>query len=405
MITIKDKRDCCGCWGCYSVCPKECISMEEDHEGFRYPIINDKECVDCGMCVKVCPVLSVEKEIGFLQKAYLIQHRDAIILKDSTSGGAYTAISQWVINQGGVVFGAAYDNNFAVVHCSVEKEEELGRFRNSKYSQSLIIDVFKQVKKKLEDGCLVCFSGTPCQVEGLYTYLMKKKYPNLLLIDLVCHAVPSPMVFRKYLKLKREEIGGKFISVLFRDKYYGYKYSTMSIYNVDKKKDYHKGVDTDVMMRSFFSDLSVRPSCTQCAFKKRYRVSDITIWDCFDVYKFSKEFDDDRGVTRALVHTDKGAEIIQEIKNYAKTLPIDVEKAVEGVKEMKHSVQYSPKRDHFFKDLNSMRADECFNKYFPITLRVRIERMIRLVMNRLGLYSQAKRFFKILFPRQAAIKR
>lgn len=405
MIIIGDKKDCCGCWGCYNVCPKRCISMKEDNEGFCYPIIDTTLCIECHLCEKVCPILNVEQEKCFPQKAYLIQHRDNAILRQSTSGGAFTAIGQWVIRQGGVVLGAAYDDNFVIRHCVVDNEEQLYKFRNSKYTQSLIEDNYRQVKSYLKEGRLVCFSGTPCQIEGLYMYLQKKKYPNLILVDLVCHAIPSPLVFRKYLALKKEKIGGQFTDVLFRDKYYGYKYSTMSLYNTERKKNYHEGVDTDVMLRAFFANMSVRPACYQCVFKKQYRVSDITIWDCFDVCKFSKEFNDDRGVTRALIHTDKGNDVIQGIQAYAKILLIDVEKAVNGVKEMKQSVPYNLEREHFFEDLNSMPTEKCFDKYFPKTIRSQIEKFSRLTMNRWGMYSFMKKIFMIMFPKKVAIKK
>ncbi|MFV0586044.1 Coenzyme F420 hydrogenase/dehydrogenase, beta subunit C-terminal domain [Bacteroides reticulotermitis] len=405
MITIKDKRECCGCSACASVCPKYCIIMSEDNEGFRYPIVDSAQCVDCGLCENVCPILNIEKESLFQQEAYLIQHKDGTILKQSTSGGAFTAISEWVIEQNGVIFGAAFkDNTFEVQHRFVENKEDLVLFRNSKYVQSCIADSYKLAQDFLRKGRWVCFSGTPCQIEGLVKFL-RREYATLLLVDVVCRAVPSPLVLKKYIDFQSAVSGGKFTGLFFREKYYGYKYSTLSLYNVIPKLDYRSGVESNYYLRSFFSGMAIRPSCAQCVFKKQYRVSDITLWDCFDVYRFSKELDDDRGVTRALVHTAKGVEIIQKIQEYAKVLPIDVEKAVEGVKELKFSVQCNPKRGSFFRDLNSMQTDECFNKYFPITMRSKIEKIIRLAMNRLGMYSFAKRAFKTLFPKMSSIKK
>lgn len=405
MITINNKVDCCGCWACENICAKKCISMQEDNEGFRYPVVDVSSCTECGLCEKVCPIINVKQETPVEQTAVLLQHRDPEVLKESTSGGAFTAIGEWVIAQGGVVFGAAFEKGtFTVKHQYVQTIEELAIYRNSKYVQSLIGDTYSQAKKFLREGRLVCFSGTPCQIEGLVSYL-RKPYENLLLVDVVCHSVPSPLVFRKYLNLQRDAIGGNFSKVYFREKKYGYKYSTLSLHNKEPKLNYFGGIDSDFYMRAFFSDISIRPSCTSCRFKKRYREADITIWDCFDVYKFSKEFDDDRGVTRCLIHSPLGKRAISELGDRAKIMTIDTEASIEGVKEMFHSVALNPKREGFFVDLNNLPERECFDKYFPITLRSRVEKFIRMTMNRLGLYAIAKRAFKVLFPKQAAIKK
>lgn len=405
MITINEKTDCCGCWACYNICPKNCISMEEDSEGFRYPKVDTANCIECGLCEKVCPIINVKEESPVEQSAVLLQHKDSEVLKESTSGGAFTAIGEWVINKGGVVFGAAFEKGtFTVKHQYVETIADLAIYRNSKYVQSLIGDTYSQAKKFLQEGRLVCFSGTPCQIEGLVAYL-RKDYENLLLIDVVCRAVPSPLLLRKYLNFKEQTNTGKFTKLYFREKYYGYKYSTFSLYNTDKKLNIHSGIESNYYLRAFFSGMAVRPSCTDCKFKKRYRESDITIWDCFDVYKFSKEFDDDRGVTRCLIQSPLGRQVIDEIGDRAKCMFIDTSAALEGVREMFHSVSLNPKREEFFNDLNSMSEQECFNKYFPITLRSRVEKFIRKTMNRLGLYAVAKRVFKALFPKLAAIKK
>lgn len=405
MITIKEKKDCCGCWACANICPKQCITMEEDNEGFRYPVVDSGQCIGCDLCVKVCPVINVENEIEFQQKAYLIQHKDQAILKQSTSGGAFSAIGEWTIDKGGVVFGAAFKpNSFVVQHCYVETKEDLKFFRNSKYVQSCITESYKTAKEILKQGRWVCFSGTPCQIEGLVRFL-RKKYDKLILVDVVCRAVPSPLVLRKYLEFQSSVTGGTLKELYFREKYYGYKYSTLSLYNSNPNLNYHSGIESDYYLRAFFSGMAVRPSCTQCVFKKRYRVSDITIWDCFDAYKFTKELDNDKGVTRVLVHTDKGNEIVETMQEYAKILTIDVEKAVDGVKEMKFSVHCNSRRELFFADLNSMATDKCFTKYFPITIRSKIEKFVRLLMIKLGIYSYMKRIFKVLFPRIATVKK
>lgn len=395
MITIKDKIDCCGCWGCYNTCPKHCITMVEDNEGFRYPHVNTELCIHCGLCEKVCPIINVKPEIkNPKQKACIVQNKDELILHESTSGGAFTAIAKWILDKGGVVFGAAYDNNFEVKHRYVEQYDDLRLFRNSKYVQSLIGDTYKQAKDFLRKGRYVCFSGTPCQLEGLMSYL-RKPYDKLVTIDVVCRACPSPLVLRKYLQMQEKEKHIHLKDLKFRDKYHGYKYSAMSLYDADSK-DYHQGIDTDFYLRSFFGGVNFRPSCSYCVFRKRYRNTDFTLWDCFDVDKFSKDLDNDKGVTRILIHTSKAASILNDITDSLKIEYIDSDKAVKGVKEMRESVTVNPKREAFFKDLNTMEAKDCFNKYFPITLRHRVEKQVRLWSNRLGIYKQMKKLFKIL---------
>lgn len=394
MIEIKDKRTCCGCSACASVCPKKCITMKEDVEGFLYPETDKETCIECGLCEKVCPVMEVAPETPKSQKAFIMQHKDGTVLRESTSGGAFTAIGKQVIEKGGVVFGAGFNKDFEVVHQYVERTEDLKVFRNSKYVQSRIGDSYLQAKKFLETDRYVCFSGTPCQIEGLLSFL-HKPYERLITVDVVCRACPSPLVLRKYLEMQKSKLGINLTDIKFRDKYHGYKYSVMSLHG-DHSKDYHQGIDTDYYLRSFFTGVNIRPSCTQCAFRKKYRNSDMTIWDCFDVYKYSKELDNDKGVTRLLTHTPKGESIAESLREDMHILEISPDKAVEGVKEMYHSVSFHPQREAFFADLNRLSPEACFKKYFPITLRHRIEKLVRLGCNKLGIYAIMKRVFKAI---------
>lgn len=224
MIDIKDKKNCCGCWACKNVCPVQCITMTEDEEGFRYPQVNSDSCIDCHLCEKVCPIKNVKPEEEKPQKGYLLQNKDAKVLAESTSGGAYTAIAKYVLKQGGVVFGAALNENNEARHILIESKNKLWKFRNSKYVQSLIGDTYQQAKEFLKQGRLVCFSGTPCQMEGLVSYL-RKPYDNLIIVDVVCRAVPSPKVRRKYIEYQSLTYGEDLKNLKFRDKkFYGYKY-------------------------------------------------------------------------------------------------------------------------------------------------------------------------------------
>jgi len=393
MIDIKEKKNCCGCGGCMNVCPKHCITMKADNEGFLYPEIDKDACVNCGLCEKVCPVVNCKPDIPFEQTAYLVQNKDEVVRRESTSGGAFTTISEYVIKQGGVIFGAAYDDKFRVHHMYVEEKTELWRFRNSKYVQSNTEKTFSQAEKFLKEGRMVCYSGTPCQIEGLKRYL-RRKYENLITVDIVCHAVPSPLVWNKYVEMQQEQFGTGISNIIFRDKHYGYKYSTMTIKDKDGKEVYTYGIDTDPMLRAFFSNICDRPSCYDCKFKKRYRVSDFTLWDCYEVDKFDKNLDDDKGTTRVLVHSEKGREMLKKIESDITFAEVNPDDLTAQVKEMFYSVSSNEKRQQFFRDANTMNSKELFEKWFPETAKVRIERTARIFCYKTGIYNIAKKVAK-----------
>lgn len=433
-INITVKEDCCGCSACYNICPVNAIEMCEDNEGFKYPKVDEEKCIKCGKCLKVCKIKNPINEQELEQKGYILQHKDEKVLKESTSGGAFTAIGQYIIKNGGVVFGAAFDENFEVKHTYVEKEKDLEKFRNSKYVQSDASESYKKVKEFLDKGRLTCFSGTPCQVEGLKSYLnlSGKDYATsdkLCLVDIICRSVPSHRVMEVYkgVNLTSNE---KIRNLKFRDKSpYGYDYSQMSM--TTNKKKIHNGVESDIFLRAFFHDLSVRPSCYSCKFKKRYRESDITMWDCFNVYDFDKEFDNNKGATRIITHSKKGEEIIENVKKsgIAKVKEFNPDRLVKGSKELVKSTKYNSNRKEFFEDLNNMidwkNAEEVFkennkdsnefnnsnfekfhdecleftNKWFKDTAKVKAERVIRHSTEKLGIYSKVKKTAKKVLKR------
>ena len=401
MIHIEDKKECCGCWACYNACPKHCIGMKEDEEGFRYPVVDASLCIDCGLCEKVCPVIHADKaDTPHAQQGFLAQHKNEDIRKESTSGGAFTAIASWIIRQGGIVYGAGYrKGTFIVEHQGVETEKDLSVFRNSKYVQSNVMNTFKEALGHLKAGRWVCFSGTPCQIEGFRSFLRGREYEKLVCVDLVCRGIPSPRILTRYIEAQQALIGGEFTNVLFRDKHYGYHYSSFSIYNKEKGKDYHKGVDSNAYLRAFFNNLSDRPSCYDCRFKKRYRRSDLTLWDCFPIEKFTKQMDG-KGTTRVLVQSEKGEMIMNATGSELRTVRVEPDKLVSDVREMFHSVPMNSQRGQFFKDCNVLPPADFFRKWFPITWKVRLNAFVRLTCHRLGVYTFAKRMFMLVYTRK-----
>ena len=389
FVKIEEKDLCCGCTACYSVCPKNAIKMVRDNEGFLYPEVDKEKCVNCGMCKKVCPILNKAKLNEFKPRAYLFQNSNEEIRKDSTSGGIFTAIGEFTIKNNGIVYGAFFDDNFVVNHISVESTDELSKFRKSKYVQSNQNNCFKEIKQYLDNGKLVCYSGTPCQVGGLRAYL-RKDYENLILVDIMCHSVPSPLVFEKYKRyILKKMNANKILNINFRDKNkYGYKYSMMTIET--DNGIYSQGIDTDPYLRAFFSDVSVRPSCYNCHFKTMKRVSDLTIWDCFNINEIDKSFDDDKGTTRVLVQSEKGQKLLENLDN-VRLKELDINIATKKVKEMTNSVNYNSKRKEFFENIN---ADNVFEKYYPTNFKTKINSFVRKTLAVTGVYSSVKSFAK-----------
>lgn len=275
-------------------------------------------------------------------------------------------------------------------HIFIEKEEDLKLFRNSKYVQSKVGDSYKKAKEFLEQDRWVCFSGTPCQIEGLINFL-GKKYEKLITVDVVCRAVPSPLILSKYLEFQKEMHKENATNVRFRDKYYGYQYSTLNINGKNKKWNYHRGVESDPWLRAFFSNICNRPSCYECQFKKRDRVSDFTIWDCFRVWKFTKEIDVNKGATKVLVHTEKGKMVFDDICSTIKYVEVDADELTKDAKEMIKSVPRNPNRENFFKDANLMNGNELFEKYFPINLKLNIKYYFRVFAIKTGIYKTLKK--------------
>ena len=393
-VEINNKKLCCGCTACKNICPKNAITMVSDEEGFLYPKVDEKKCIKCGLCKKVCPITNSQKKNAFEQKTYLFQNKKENIRSDSSSGGFFTALGEYVIENNGIVFGASFDDNFIVKHTKCDNVNDLQKFRKSKYVQSDLTNVFEDVKNYLNENKLVCFSGTPCQVEGIKAYL-RKDYDNLILVDIMCHSVPSPLFFEKYKdyvlkKLKADKI----LEINFRDKSkYGYKYPFMTVKT--NNGTYSEAIDTDPYLRAFFGDYSVRPSCYFCHFKTQKRVSDFTIWDCFNVNEIDKTFDDDKGTTRVIVQSQKGQKIIDKLNNVKmKEIPVDL--AVNNVKEMTNSVRYNVNREDFFAHIND---ENLIDEYFPINFKTKINSFIRKFLSNIGLYSKVKSFAKIILNR------
>lgn len=224
MIEIKDKAKCSGCHSCMNICPKNCIEMKVDNEGFWYPEVDKEKCIECGLCEKRCPILN-DMSVVNDPKAYACYNKDDRIREESSSGGIFTLLASYIIDNGGIVYGAAFNQNFEVEHIEVTNKEDLSKLRGSKYVQSKLGDTYSKIKEHLNQDKLVYFSGTPCQIDGLLCFL-NKRYDNLICQDIVCHGVPSLKVWKHYLKkfdLEKNAI------ISFRDKSTGWDSYSFSI--------------------------------------------------------------------------------------------------------------------------------------------------------------------------------
>lgn len=386
MPNLVEWNNCCGCGACANKCPKGAISMKPNKEGFLHPDIDSNLCVECGACEKACPGLAPAKTAGNNPQAFIVRHKSDAIRYQSTSGGAFTAIAEEIINRGGVVFGAAMTDELSVKHVCVNTIEDLARFRNSKYVQSEIGNCYKEAKDRLVSGQWVCFSGTPCQINGLYKYL-GKDYDTLIAVDVVCKSVPSPLVFKKYIEYKKG-IEGSITDVVFRDKKRGFLYCTMAHYasHEDRQlsKDvYRRGSESDEWLRLFLSGKISRRSCMNCPYQTMDKIGDITlgdIWETGDI-----DFDDNKGTTMLHVWTSKGMSILDGIKSniifkeYSRGLGRGMNR-----KSSQHLYEY---RETLFYDVNCMSVNDFFEKYVPYGFSPKIKNKARYLLWRVGLQT------------------
>ena len=353
---------CCGCAACQQRCPRECIAMLADGEGFLYPSLDVDKCVGCGLCEKSCPSLTPNEERN-PEATYAVINLDDNIRLKSSSGGVFTLLAEACITNGGVVFAARFDDSWKVVHDKVDNLDYLKFFRGSKYSQSCIGDSYKLTRSLLDEGRSVMFVGTPCQIAGINRYLDKPS-ERLLTVDFVCHGVPSPAVWNWYVKqqsyrmthdswLQRLRYWLHPVSPIrqieFRNKEAGWKQYKTFIQSKDMARlDLNQFHFENAYMRAFLTDLDLRPSCHECRFKSGRSHSDMTIADFWNVHKVVDGFDDDKGTSLVMVNTRKGAEAFKKLS--CRYQQVDFHEAIQYNPAWSKAFPANSRRAEFFRD-------------------------------------------------------
>ena len=403
MISILHKKDCCGCSACVQRCPKQCITLIEDEEGFHYPKINPASCIDCGLCERVCPVIH-QSELRTPQNVYAAINPNEAVRYASSSGGLFIPLAEQIIEAGGVVFGVKWNHHFEAVHAYTETKEGLVAFQGSKYLQSRVGQTFRQAEQFLKQGRQVLYSGTPCQIAALKLFL-RKPYDNLLTIDFVCHGVPSPGVFRWYLyeEIKKKvsidvrsneikdsalissiaqvdvlarEHGYLIKDLSFRDKRSGWRFHSF-VLTLQTLMYPHKLVtcsyrsNNNAYMCGFSADLYLRPSCHDCPAKSGKSGSDITLADYWGIEHILPDLDDNKGVSALIVNTEQGKQLLNSI---GVTLhETKLEDFTCYNRAYSHSFPQSPSRTQFFA-MKGKTFHQRIKKLYrlPLTYRIKL---------------------------------
>lgn len=341
MIDIKNKSQCCGCGSCKQICPVAAIEMQKDEEGFQYPIVNEKICVNCGKCERICPELNPRK-LSEKSKVFAAYRKDFNLRLKSQSGGVFSLIAEQIISEGGIVFGAGFDQNWCVKHKGIDKLECIESLRGSKYTQSNLEETYKEAEQNLKLGRKVLFSGTPCQVQGLKSYL-QQDYEGLFTIDLICHGVSSPDVWNQYLK---EYLVDKQLQrYCQKDK----RRNNAITFILKDGTEIVETSEENVYMRGFYKDLFQRPSCHKCGFKGVERCSDITLGDFWGIENYLPEFGDKYGISAVIIHNSKGKKLYQKIGNDLVSRKCETKWLENGNPCLLTSIPENEKRKKFFE--------------------------------------------------------
>jgi len=388
MDAMRNTNLCTGCAACSNICPQKCITMIEDNEGFEYPVVNTRLCINCNKCVAVCPVMSgVSRDKLAIPKVYACKNKNETVRLKSSSGGVFSVVAEHVLGQNGIVFGAMFDNKFDVVHGFIDRKHDLDKLRRSKYVQSRIGVSYQEAERYLVSRKLVLFSGTPCQIAGLRTYL-GKEYENLITCEVICHGVPSRRVYREYLRFLEDKHNSKISDINFRAQDRGWdNFGTRIRFGNGVVYENINSVEP-LYMRGFLTGLYLRPSCYSCNFKHNNSIADFTLGDYWRIAHRYPYVHDGKGISLVVANTKIGEDVFRQIAVDMDYLETSFDHASECNQLLDSSPGMPYNRESFFRDLGSLEHDELMGKYCRITrlnywlTRLGFKPLIRRLLNR-----------------------
>lgn len=396
MIIIRKKENCCGCEACLNICPVKCISMEYDEEGFRYPKIDEKKCINCHQCEKICPIINnycSKNNMGY--KAYGATNKNEDILKNSTSGGVFFELGKLIIEKyKGIVFGVKFDGEKNAIFDYASDIGKLKEFMGSKYVQAKVEDTYRKVKEFLGNNRYVLFSGTPCQIAGLYSYLKGKSYDNLYTVDLVCEGVPSERLLNIFKKHYEDKYKSKITDIKFRNKRYGWKYLGFCLTFDNKKKVYIPRTEIGYL-NILYGLIYLRPSCYDCKFRELNSGSDFKLADFWEVEKSWNSKYDYYGVSHLLVNNSRAEKLFKEIEDKFWIYQSSVDE-IKKLNNSFNSQKFSDeKKIEFHKEIQNKSEEEIYkimdkniklNKIEKIKFRIKL----KLVKVKYGIKQRKK---------------
>lgn len=362
-LNIMNKEKCCGCNVCAEICPQHAIKMIENDEGFLEYSIDEKLCINCGLCLKKCPQFNeMKNNKNFVQQYYASSIKSVKDIKKSSSGGIFQIIAKEIAkNKEYAIFGAIYDENLKVKHSYIDNENDIDKLLGSKYAQSDISNIYKVVREKLDKNIKVLFSGTPCQVAGLYSYLGKKEYDNLITVDLICHGVPSPLLFQKYIEYLGKKYNGKVEEFNFRSKIKK-EWGKNCLYKIGKR-NFYKPYYLEAYYYNFIKGTISRKSCYECKYANKERVADITLGDYWGIQDFHPKIYNKLGNSLIIINTMKGEKLFENIKNGINYEQSSYSNASKYNHTLNKPTPKADSRDSIYKNIRKDDFVEKFSQY------------------------------------------